>query len=256
MGVNGSQGSGKSTLCAFLKFYSEQQLSLHCVVMSLDDFYLSAAQRDALAKKVHPLFKTRGVPGTHDVSLLEYTLRSLTEETHVAIPQFDKALDNPAPTEEWPMVKAPADIIIVEGWCWGTPPQSVASLQQPCNALEAKHDSDGTWRRYSHAAMVRDYQPLYAMMDYWVMLQAPSFDCIARWRMEQEHKLRTKLAAGNRASSQVMTDAQIEQFIMYFQRLTEHSLATLPDWANCVYTLDHERHIIGARADFMLKENS
>ena len=34
-----------------------------------DDFYLTQAQRQDLAQQIHPLLKSRGVPGTHDVPL-------------------------------------------------------------------------------------------------------------------------------------------------------------------------------------------
>ena len=41
LGINGCQGSGKSTLSAFICDYLTQEHGLNVVVMSLDDFYLS-----------------------------------------------------------------------------------------------------------------------------------------------------------------------------------------------------------------------
>ena len=38
--------------------------------ISIDDFYKTRKDRMILAKKVHPLLMTRGVPGTHDVDLI------------------------------------------------------------------------------------------------------------------------------------------------------------------------------------------
>jgi len=39
-------------------------------VLSLDDFYLGHAARLQLARDIHPLLATRGVPGTHDIAFL------------------------------------------------------------------------------------------------------------------------------------------------------------------------------------------
>ena len=65
--VNGSQGSGKSTLTAFLSLILTHHFGLNTVDISIDDFYLTKIQREQLAKDVHPLLATRGVPGTHDI---------------------------------------------------------------------------------------------------------------------------------------------------------------------------------------------
>ena len=90
IGVNGCQGSGKSTLCDYLKWTIESQSPLKVVSLSLDDFYLSRSERLALSVKIHPLFETRGVPGTHDTALLQTVLSSLQNQTDVSIPRFDK----------------------------------------------------------------------------------------------------------------------------------------------------------------------
>src|SRR5689334_18588644 len=65
-GVCGSQGLGKSTLARVLKEALLEAHGLSVAVLSLDDLYLSSAERARLARDVHPLLKTRGVPGTHD----------------------------------------------------------------------------------------------------------------------------------------------------------------------------------------------
>ena len=75
--VNGSQGSGKSTLCAWLCAHLQAACGVRAISVSLDDFYLTRAQRQKLAASVHPLLATRGVPGTHDVHLLNSTLDAL-----------------------------------------------------------------------------------------------------------------------------------------------------------------------------------
>lgn len=249
VGINGAQGSGKSTLAEFLAYYLTHFKGKNCAVMSLDDFYLSQSDRLSLSVKVHPLLKTRGVPGTHNVDLIEKTLNRLCEYGTVSIPQFDKATDNPKPVTEWPVVNSPIDIVIFEGWCWGISPQSESQLVAPVNALEEQQDALGNWRDYVNRQIAKQYQKVQDKMNYWVMLQAPSFECVEAWRIEQEHKLKIKQKDSQASTSAIMTDQQIRSFIMYFQRLTQHCLATLPDKADCVFELDEERHIMATKAD-------
>src|SRR6185437_8649015 len=68
LGLCGAQGSGKSILARSLadRFASRGR---RVAVLSLDDLYLTKAERSRLAQEVHPLLGTRGVPGTHDVAL-------------------------------------------------------------------------------------------------------------------------------------------------------------------------------------------
>ena len=70
VGINGAQGTGKSTLAAFLKIALESGAGWGVAVLSIDDFYLTKVERGRLAADVHPLLKTRGVPGTHDMKML------------------------------------------------------------------------------------------------------------------------------------------------------------------------------------------
>ena len=64
VGFSGCQGSGKSTLVALMAKVMREVHGVSTVVLSLDDFYLIKAARGALAESIHPLFATRGVPGT------------------------------------------------------------------------------------------------------------------------------------------------------------------------------------------------
>lgn len=242
VGVNGCQGSGKSTLCDFLVFYLSEFKKLNVVSLSLDDFYLDKSSRNALAIKVHPLLATRGVPGTHDVSLAQTTFDRLRGYGTVSIPRFNKAIDNPFPVVEWPVIHSPPDIVLVEGWCWGVKPQTKAQLAEPVNALEHDEDPLGTWRNYVNKQLADSYQTLFEQMSFWVMLKAPSFEQVYSWRKEQEHKLAAKLGSSE-AHSGIMTDLEIERFIQHYQRLTEQSLETLPSQCNYVYHLDETRQI-------------
>ena len=216
--------------------------------LSIDDFYYTRKQREQYARTVHPLLLTRGVPGTHDVDLLIETIEDLKNEaTTTAIPRFDKATDDRMPEDLWDSFAGSPGIIILEGWCIGAQPQEETELAKPVNALEANEDSDGAWRRYVNQALGGKYQALFAMIDVWVMLQAPSFDCVYRWRLEQEDKLRRSVAGkGNAASAgnRVMSEHEISRFIQHYQRITENILETLPSRVDYLYQLDSRRDII------------
>jgi D-glycerate 3-kinase len=236
--VNGSQGSGKSTLCDYLCQYLAAEHRLSCLALSLDDFYLTAPQRRQLAIDVHPLFATRGVPGTHDMGLLSRTLDTLLAGEATRVPRFDKAVDDRVPEAEWEQVAAGLHIVLLEGWCLGATPQPIDQLATPVNRLEALEDADGRWRNHVNAVLSEKFSPLYQRVDEWLMLQAPSFDCVYRWRLEQEQKL-----ARRRQGEGVMDEDRIARFIQHYQRLTEHCLKSLPPKVNHLFRLDEERTV-------------
>lgn len=242
VGVNGCQGSGKSTLTDFIATYLTTHYQLNVVVMSLDDFYFSSEKRKTLAQDIHPLLATRGVPGTHDVDELNHVLSQLKEKTTgFSVQKFNKATDNPYPEEQWPTIEKPADIIIVEGWCWGVEPQTAEQLKAPINELEYQYDTTGKWRNYVNQQLKIAYEPLYKKMDFWLALQAPSFDCVYKWRLEQEQKLEDRNIG--LTNSKIMSPAQILNFTQYFQRLSVQGCMTFVESADAIFYLDYERKI-------------
>jgi D-glycerate 3-kinase len=246
IGVNGAQGTGKSTLAALLT----QLLSaggLTVANLSIDDFYLGKAARRRLAAEVHPLFASRGVPGTHDTQLLLDTLQQLREadaRTGVALPRFAKAADDCLATDQWPVVHGPVQVIVLEGWFVGVAPQAESALSEPINALERNEDSNGAWRRAVNKALAEEYQQVFAELDCLLMLQAPSFEQVYEWRSLQEEKLRKRSPEG---STGIMSDCELERFIQHFERLTRHCLAQLPEQADRVYTLNRQHRVTGCR---------
>lgn len=238
LGINGAQGTGKSTLAEFLRLATESMFNWHVAVLSIDDFYYTLEERRTLAKTVHPLFKTRGVPGTHDTRMLAQCLdqlRQLDTNELAALPRFDKATDDRADESRWPLVKGPIDLIIIEGWCVGSVAQTSDELQVPINRLEREEDSDRTWRFYVNAQLETKYKPIFDQLDALIFLRAPSFDAILRWRTEQEEKL---AAVSPEHSSGLMNNEQIERFLQYYERLTRVNLEQLPNSSDIVFNLD------------------
>jgi D-glycerate 3-kinase len=247
IGINGAQGTGKSTLADFVKLALETTAHNSVAVLSIDDFYLTKGERQALAKKIHPLLSVRGVPGTHDLVMLESclcSLRELTPGETYRLPRFDKASDDRADEDTWPKVVGPIDVIILEGWCVGSIAQPDTALAVPLNELERERDPDGTWRRYVNDRLAADYAALFESLDTLIFLQAPGFDAVYRWRLEQEQKL---AATGPVNTSGIMDERQIAEFIQYYERITRNNLEHIGNSADIVLELDEYHQCIASR---------
>jgi D-glycerate 3-kinase len=239
LGLSGLQGSGKSTLAKVMKAAAEAR-GWPTEILSLDDFYYSRSEREALAHQVHPLLRTRGVPGTHEIELLLSVLAALpqaSEKLPVAWPRFDKGRDTRIPPSRWPRVTRSPVLVIVEGWALGIRPQTQAALEAPINDLERTEDPDGSWRHWVNKQL-RGYQPLWRKFDALIELQAPNWDVVRRWRSEQEEELLARHAP-------LAMDAEaMERFLAHYERLSRHALATLPDIADSCVEYDDQRHVV------------
>lgn len=238
LGICGAQGSGKSTLADGLAARLAAS-GLRVTVLSLDDLYLTREERQALARDIHPLLATRGVPGTHDVELGLSVLDRLAQGGRTLLPRFDKATDTRHPDGVW--VEGPVDVVLFEGWCIGAKPQNGGELVTDVNGLEHDLDGDGRWRRYVNNALAGPYQRLFARLDALVLLAAPDFSIVRDWRIEQEESLRQKLRREGRPTDTTMTDAQVANFIQFYERLTRHILTEMPGRADLVIHLDADR---------------
>ena len=240
LGLCGAQGSGKTTLVAALaKALSAQ--GLRVATLSLDDLYLAGTARRQLAAQVHPLFATRGVPGTHDIARGRAVLDALARGEPVRLPRFAKASDEPLPRGDWPMAPARTQVLLLEGWCLGARPQRAADLAHPVNALEATEDPQAVWRRHANAALAGDYQPLFARLDRLILLAAPGWDIVAQWREQQEAELRLTSSAH---ALGIMTPAALTRFIQHYERLTRWMLAEMPGRADVVVRLGPGREVV------------
>lgn len=247
IGINGAQGSGKTTLCRLLQIVLEQGFAKHAVTISIDDIYLPHAARAQLANTVHPLLQTRGVPGTHDVALglqLLASLRGLGKDRTMSLPVFDKAIDDRLPEEDARRVTGPVDLILFEGWCVGARPQQDEALAVPVNSLERLEDPDLAWRRYVNQQLNNDYARLFAEIDFLIMLKVPGMDSVMEWRGKQERKLAERAGPGG---SKVMDRAALQRFIMHYERLTRAMLAEMPERADLVLMLNQSQQICGVR---------
>jgi D-glycerate 3-kinase len=237
--IAGLQGTGKSTLSGQLVELGRQR-GMKIVALSIDDFYLGHAARQALGRRVHPLCATRGPPGTHEVSLACDVLDALRARKPTALPRFDKIADDRLPGDAWPVARD-TDLTIFEGWFQKVPPQSPADLVEPLNALERDEDPDGSWRRWANQSLGEDYPPLWERLDRMLFLQGPGFDIVPTWRWQQEQTLQAA-----HPDRQAMTQAQVERFVQFFERVSRQAMHTLPGIAEHTVRLDAQRHPVDA----------
>ena len=249
IGINGCQGSGKSTLADYLCTVVAEKYHLATVALSLDDFYLTKAERIELARKIHPLLAQRGVPGTHDVNLAIDTISSLASGNKALITRFDKSMDDRVPEANSETITGHIGLIVIEGWCFGAKPQAPNSLIEPVNHLERSEDPDGVYRDYVNTALATQYPQLFELVDSTAMLRAPSFKTVFEWRLEQEQKLIEKLRSTKTdpASVSTMSDQEIRRFIQNFQRITEHCLEEMPTRVDHLFQLNAARQIVDYR---------
>lgn len=214
IGIAGPQGSGKSTIAAKLN----DAVNLESVVLSLDDFYFSREERKRLASEISPLFETRGPPGTHDIALMLHTIEQLRKREEfqpLRLPRFDKNTDERLPETQWTHVRARPDLIIVEGWCLGALGMPTYADTPALNAVEAE-DRDGKWLTHQQAQLAGDYAKLWDQIGHFFYFEAPGFETVHKWRLEQEASNRNVEigALGNEVS------AWVSRFIQHYERIT------------------------------------
>jgi D-glycerate 3-kinase len=144
-------------------------------------------------------------------------------------------VDDRAPLDQWEHAPADTRLLILEGWCVGARPQSAEALVDPVNDLERDEDPTGVWRHHVNDQLAGPYRALFDRLDALILLAAPGFEVVLRWRIEQEQALR--------ARGQGMSDAQIARFIQHYERLTRHILGDMPHYADLTLPLNEDRSL-------------
>ncbi len=242
IGISGCQGSGKTTTVSIVKFLLEKffgvdfwpNCGLTVLTASIDDFYLPKAERNRLGRAVHPLLKTRGVPGTHDTEKLLATFKKLRDKKQgqLHLPIFDKGLDERLASKR--TVELPYDIFLFEGWCVAAKASSIEDLDSPINALERNFDSLKIWRNYINTRLEKEYYELFKQLDYLVAFVIDDFSWVYQWRRQQEESLPLE---------RQMDALSLSTFMAHFERLTRQLLQTLPMDADLLISLNKDRTV-------------
>ena len=241
LGFSGGQGSGKTTVTGILKIVLSKFFKRRIHVSSIDDFYKTTKERNRMSLVIHPLFKTRGVPGTHDITLIKKFLTFIKKKKFksIKLPKFDKATDNRLKKKYWFNIKRKPEIIILEGWCVGAKPQSDFLIKKPLNKLEKNEDKNLKWRKYVNEKLKKEYKKLFAMVDNFIFMKIPNFNVVLKWRTLQENKLKKKSYLKNK----IMSYKEIKRFIMFYQRITLQMMKDLSKSASVVMLLNKKHEI-------------
>ena len=234
--ISGSQGVGKSTLAIIIKLVIEKIYKKKVMILSIDDYYLSKNKRNEISKKIHPLLKTRGVPGTHDINKLRRHINNFNKQKFpISTPKFDKLKDDCSKTLN---KVTSAQILILEGWCCGTSAVEDKYLYKNINKLELNLDKNFVWRKYYNSILKNQYQSVFKMFDITIYLKPPSFTYVLKWRALQE----TNNAIKNN-QKKLMNKKELSFFIQHYEKITKWMIKTMPAKANILINVDSNQKI-------------
>lgn len=250
--VSGPQGSGKSYVSIQIynhlmeTYGGEKSISF----ASIDDFYMTHEDQLKLNKQFsnNKLLQGRGLPGTHDMSLLQEVLNIIInhdqhpDQKTVTLPKYDKSQFNGegdrCPTGQ--KIKLPVDIFILEGWFLGFNPvlqgiDNTNLLTGDMVDVNAKlfMYSDLLWRNPEIKSLG-------------IVLTTDNISNVYDWRLEQEHELISKVGKG-------MSDGQVHAFVdrympsykLYFDEFVrEESLGSL---ATLTLGIDSKREVFSTK---------
>ncbi len=218
-GILGSQGTGKTTLCIILQ-YLLNYLGYSVATLSIDDLYLTYAQRQALQQQ-DPRLVWRGPPGTHDVDLGLQVIEQCVQgqsSTKILMPRFDKSAFKGAGDRTNPEAIVKPDILLFEGWfvgvkpitndCWETAPKPIITQE------DRQFAKDSNQR-------LQAYLPLWSKLDSLVILDPEDYRLSKQWRKAAEHKM---IATGKTG----MSDREIDRFVEYFWKSLHPELFIKP----------------------------
>ena len=234
--IAGSQGAGKSTLAKIFKQVLENTYKKKVMLLSIDDYYLSKNKRIKLSKKIHPLLITRGVPGTHDIVALKNDIINFQKNNFpITTPSFNKLKDDISIKKK---IIRNAEILLLEGWCCGSPSINKKYLFQNINRLETIFDKNKKWRQYYNSQLKKDYKKVFSLFDQQIYIQPPSFSYILKWRYNQE-----KNNALKSRNKDFMNKKDLQKFIQHYEKLTKWMMKTMPAKADILIKIDSNQKI-------------
>lgn len=202
VGIQGGQGTGKTTIVKLIEKHLKGK-RFKVKSFSIDDFYKTWEERKKMQKKYpdNPFYRiSRGLPGTHRVEDLFSTLKKAKLGKPFDIPIFDKSLHQGKGDVLKKTIKVTRkqDFILFEGWCVGLPEVSTQKFVEICkrNKIDLKGLDPKLKDHKIVLNFIKNYQKIWDLLDYTVMLKADSSEAHKRWRSLQEKRLKEKHGEG------------------------------------------------------------
>ncbi|KAK5778436.1 putative ATP-dependent kinase PWA37_000310 [Arxiozyma heterogenica] len=211
--ISGPQGSGKTYTTTklyehLLKKYGYSHSIAH---MSLDDFYLTHDDQLKINKQYshNKLLQGRGLPGTHDIPLLNQVLQNILQSRndendadYISIPRYDKSKYNGEGDRSDIVVqcKTPVDICIIEGWFLGFTPL----LSTDDEDLLLNGDMiDINAKLFTYSDLLWNNPEINSLG---IVFATNDISNVYEWRKQQEHATIKEKGNG-------MTDEQVIKFV-------------------------------------------
>jgi D-glycerate 3-kinase len=176
------------------------------------------------------------VPGTHDIVALKNDIINFqTKNFPITTPIFNKLKDDTSIKKK--IIKN-AEILLLEGWCCGSPPINREYLFNNINHLESTLDKNKLWRQYYNSQLQKDYKKVFSLFDQQIYIQAPSFTYILKWRNAQE-----KSNALKSKDEKFMKKTDLRKFIQHYEKLTKWMIKTMTAKADMLIKIDKNQKI-------------
>lgn len=226
LGFSCPQGGGKTTMTTFLEILL-RSMGKSVQIASLDDFYVTNAEQCALAKNHanNRLMQYRGMPGTHDLQLLNKTLDAIRRGNPVSIPKYDKTAyagrGDRAPMDTWKHVPDSTDVFLLEGWCLGFEPVDKENIID--TNLHLVNDA------------LHDFTSIYSRLDGLFVIEISDMEWVYDWRLQAERATRA-IGKPGLSDDQVLdfVDRFMPAYKQYSQQLYHRPTPVIPN---------HELHI-------------
>ncbi len=214
VGIQGGQGTGKTTLAGYLAGRLEEE-GRSVVSFSIDDFYAGWDERHRLAAAHpgNPFYRLpRGMPGTHRTGELLAALRCLKAGRDVDLPVFDKAARGGEGdlAGETVSVRGRRDFVLFEGWCVGIREASTEELAAAVRRHRLPPLPEGF---EAVLARIGPYRAAWGKLDLLVMLRPDSPGLHEAWRLQQERELFSARGSG-------LSDEKVREMVRLFLPFT------------------------------------
>jgi D-glycerate 3-kinase len=217
--LSAPQGASKTTLTGQICRRLASRDGLNAVSISIDDFYVTRREQADLATRYidNPYLQHRGYPGTHDINLgrrVLNALKSIDEYGSVVLPAYDRmacrGMGDRRLESDWPIILAPLDLVILEGWMLGF--ASVEPDMLPDRHLRLINE------------FLRPYATWLSCLDAFVWLEPEDSRFVLDWRVEAEEQSRAQ-ERGGMSIDEVKAFAErfLPAYLIYLPGLRERS---------------------------------